>query len=123
MIRKIGGTFLLLLLVGCASMVAETPTQRVFAVQADFNAPLAVAVAYESQPRCKEGQGSLDGCSETKVVDILRSAAKDVDNALKSAQTVVRTPGVAESKINLAIAIAKAAVDDFIKICQNHNLM
>ncbi|WP_316978034.1 hypothetical protein [Shumkonia mesophila] len=111
-----------LLLGACASMQAETPAQRVFAAQADFNAPLAVAVAYESQPRCLEGQSQLAGCSDPAVVDILRSAYRDAAAALAAAQTAVRTPGIAESKVALAVAAARAAVDVFVAVVNNHGL-
>ena len=123
MIKKLLLPILTIVLVGCASFEAKTPTQRVFAVQADFTGVLAAAVAYESQPRCVAGQTFINGCSDQKIVDILRAAYKDAFAAIKAAQDVARTPGVSDSKITLAIATATAAVNAFTKICQEHNLL
>lgn len=111
-----------MLVAACASFEAETPAQRVFAAQADFNGPLAIVVAYESQPRCLEGQNALDGCSDLAVVAALRSAYLDAKAALSAAQTAVRTPGIAESRVNLAVAAARAAVEAFVAIVNNHKL-
>lgn len=121
--KRILPVFLAVLLTACASLVAETPAQRVYAAQADFNAPLAAAVAYESQPRCLAGQSRLAACSDPAVVAILRQAYRDAAAALKAAQDMVRTPGVTESKTAAAIAAARAAVDVFVAVVNNHHLM
>lgn len=118
----ISGAICVALLGACASLTAKTPAQRVYALQADFNAPLAVAVAYESQPRCAENQSQLSGCSDAKVVAILRKGYLDAAAALKAAQDTVRTPGVEDSKITLAIAAATNAITAFKTIVETHNL-
>ena len=110
------------LLAGCASLIAETPAQRVYAIQADYNGPLAAAVAYESQPRCEDGQSQLDGCSDTKVVDLLRKADNDVNAAVRAAQKTVRTPEVNDSTVKLAITTLRQAIAAFEVILANHDI-
>ena len=100
-----------LFLGACAVFQADTPAQKVFAIQADYNAVLAAAVAYESQPRCAEGIGSDEqACSETSVVDALRRADDNAWIALRAAQEVVRTPGASDSTLSLAVTSATTAV-------------
>jgi hypothetical protein len=128
-VRPGGGTAVLvallavgLLAAACASRIAETPAQRVFAAQADFNGALAVAVAYESQPRCLEGQSRVSACSDPAVVTVIRLAYLDAAAALGAAQTAVRTPGAGESNVAMAVAAARAAIDVFIAVVNNHGL-
>lgn len=111
-----------LFLSGCAYLVAETPAQKVYAIQADYNGPLAAAVAYESQPRCVGLQTSIEGCSEVKVVEALRKADDDVNAALRAAQNVVRTPGVSDSKVNLALVSFKQVIAAFEVILADHGI-
>ena len=51
--------WLLAALAACASLEAQTPAQRVFALKSDYRAVLALAVAYESLPRCPVATASL----------------------------------------------------------------
>lgn len=97
-----------LFLTGCASREAETPTQRVFALQADYNALLALAVAYESQPRC--GPGERLGCSDADVVAEIRRADNHAFDAIRTAQNLVRSPNARDSPVQLALAGAIEAV-------------
>jgi len=100
-----------LFLGACAIFQADTPAQKVFAIQSDYNAVLAAAVAYESQPRCEEGIGSDEqACSETSVVDALRRTDDNAWIALRAAQEVVRTPGASDSALSLAVTSATKAV-------------
>lgn len=102
--------FALLAACGTASEQAKSPAQRVFAVQADYNALLAAAVAYESQPRCTAGQSRIDRCSDPKVVTVMREADDKAFLAIKAAQDTVRTPGATDNTINLAISGASQAI-------------
>ena len=105
---------LMILLAGCATRVGETPAQVVYGLQGDYNAALAIASAYESQPRCLEGQDLTEAvCSDPDAVEAIRSADNKAYAALVGAQEVVRTPGATDSAVSLAIASARAALDFF----------
>lgn len=103
----------------CASIEAETPAQRIFALQSDYNGLLAVAVAYESRPRCV-GPARLD-CSDAGAVAEIRKADNDAYAILRSAQAVARQPGA--SGANLIFASAQAAIDALRKILVNRGIM
>lgn len=103
----------------CASIEAKTPAQRIYALQADYNALLAVAVAYESRPRCA-GPPRLD-CSDPGAVAEIRKADTDAHAVLRAAQAVARTPGASPS--NLIFASAHAAIDALRKILVNRGIL
>lgn len=111
---------LVFILVGCASRQAETPAQRVFALQADYNAMLAVAVAYESQPRC--GPVVAPPCSKAAVVDQLRRADDHAFDALQSAQRVIRSNDARESPLQVAMAAAVEAVGLFRRTLEREKI-
>lgn len=106
--RRLSCILLVLAITACASLEAETPAQRVFAAQADYNGLLALAVAYESQPRC--GAEATLACSSVKIVDRIRKADNEAHATLRGAQDVVRTPGVSDSTAKLALAVAVKAI-------------
>lgn len=97
-------------LAGCATATsgAKTPAQRVFALQADYNAALNLAVAYESQPRCTPVLTS--GCSSLSIVVEIRRADDAAYAAVKGAQNTVRTPGTSESTMELAMVGAANSI-------------
>ena len=104
----------LFLLAGCATRVGDTPAQVVYGLQADYNAALAIALAYESQPRCEDGQDLTEAvCSDPEVVEIIRAADDKAWAGIAAAQDVVLTPGATDDAVSLAIASARAAVDVF----------
>lgn len=107
-------------LVGCASTVGDSPAQRAFGVQSDYDGLLKVAVAYESQPRCTATV--TKACSSPSVVAIIRKADLDVYPAIKAMQDTVRTPGTSTSTMNLAITGALNAVGAFRTILTNHGI-
>lgn len=113
---------LLLLAPGCntAENVAKTPAQRVFAVQADYNAALNLALAYESLPRCSAAITS--GCSQPAVVTELRRADNVAYSAIKAAQDTVRTPGASNSTIELVMTGAANAVGVFRTVLRTYNI-
>lgn len=111
--------------VGCASIQASKNSQietKVFAASADYNAILSVAVAYESQPRCAVGQRPL-GCSDVKVVAIIRKSDLTASAALKAAEDTARTPGVSESTAQLALTAAVNAVSALREILLVHGIL
>ncbi len=106
--RRLLAVWLLAALAACASLEAETPAQRVFALKSDYRAALAVAVAYESLPRCPIVTTSF--CSEPGVVSLLRQADRRAELALNGAEQVVRSPAASESAVALALEAARSAV-------------
>ncbi len=100
--------WLLVALAACASLEAETPAQRVFALKSDYRAVLALAVAYESLPRCPVA--SAPPCSEPGVVAGLRWADRRAEVALDGAEQVVRSPAASEGAVALALEAARTAV-------------
>lgn len=112
-----------LLLAACASMEAKSPAQRVYAIQADYNALLSAAVAYESQPRCVEGQSRVNPCSDPKAVAEIRKGDDAAAAALKAAQDTVRTPGATANAVSLALTGASNAVAALRSILTTYGVM
>lgn len=112
---------LVAILAACASTVAQTPQQRVFALQTEYNGVLTAAVAYESQPRCTAVVTTK--CSSTSIVAIIRKADIDAYAALKAAQDTVRAPGASDSTITLAITGAVNAIGAMKTVLTNHGVM
>lgn len=101
-------------LAACASIVAETPQQRVFALKSDYRALVAVALAYESQPRCDEVAEETLSCSDEDAVKVIRQADANADAALDAAESVVRSEAAASGDtIELVLESATEAVNLF----------
>jgi len=108
---------------GCASSVAETPAQRVYALQSEYAALLAAAVAYESQPRCIPPATSLTmACSQEDWVLEIRTADNDAYTTIRAAQDVVRDPNTT-GNIGTALSIARSALTVFNQVLVNHHLI
>jgi hypothetical protein len=110
----------LLMLAACASQVAETPAQRVYALQADYNAALAAAVAYESQPRCEEGEWS--GCSDPEAVAQIRRADDHAHDALQAAQSTVRGAAGGDG-VETALIAAREAVGALRRVLEREGVI
>lgn len=91
----------------CATIEAQTPAQRVFALKSDYRAVLILAVTYESLPRCPEAPV----CSDPDVVELIQYADDKAAFALDGAEQVVRSEAASESTTSLAIEAAKKALD------------
>lgn len=103
-----------LALSACASYVPpapETPEQAVFLAKSTYAVTLSTVAGYEALPRC--GVGAPKVCSDPVTVDVIRKADDVAYAVLNEAEALVRTPGVAESKMLLAIEAAKRAVSAF----------
>lgn len=99
----------------CASLVAETPQQRVFALKSDYAGLAALALTYESLPRCDETEEQI--CSEPDVVDVIRQADSNADVALDEAEALVRDPAFTDgSTFELVYASAQSAVRLFERV-------
>ena len=101
----------LLALTSCATFRADTPSQRLFGIQADYNGALAVAVAYESQPRC--APVPVQPCSDTTTVIKMRAADDVAWSLLRNAQAIARNPDSAATTVSAAIDAALTAVSAF----------
>ena len=102
--RQLAYGFVLILLVACAT--ASTPAQRVFQIQNNYNAGLAVAVAYKALPTC--GPGITPVCKKDEVVKELQDADNIAAPALDTAQKAVRTGTLDVAQT--AVIAAQAAV-------------
>lgn len=102
-------------LVGCASVVIDTPAQRVFAATQAYNAALSVAVAYRNLPPCTAPVKQVV-CADKGVVATIQKADIVAFEALKSAQTVVRATGQTESSLQAAVRWATEAIGAFSRI-------
>jgi hypothetical protein len=106
---------LALMLGGCAGPSASPTTntaalqQKVLAAEVAYEAPLALAVAYNKRPRCTVPP-TIVLCSEPVVVEQLRKANHAVMTAFGAAMNVASTPGVSESAVVAAIAVATDAI-------------
>jgi hypothetical protein len=109
------------LLAGCASRLAETPAQMVFAVQTEYNGLLAIALAYESMPRCSETRPQP--CSDPLIVEEIRKADNDAWAALLAAQEVVRSGQLQGSVFDASMVIAKGLIQTFTNVLANRGLI
>lgn len=98
----------LLFLAACtATKTAETPAQRLFALQGEFNIALRTATAYTSKPACSATVPV--GCHEPEVKARIVSAAERADNALKTAKSALDT-AAAEGRVAAAGQAIRALV-------------
>jgi hypothetical protein len=112
-----------LTLTGCASTTAETPAQRVYALQSEYAALLAAAVAYESQPRCIPPQTSATApCSQADWVEEIRKADDDAYAAIREAQNIVRDPNTTGG-ISTALSVARSALNVLNQVLVTHHLI
>lgn len=114
---------LVILLGACASQVAETPAQRVFALQSDYNGLLAAALTYESQPRCAAGQSSVTSpCSNPQVVADIRAVETDAARQIKAAQDTVRSGADTSTQV-LALNLASNALAGFRNVLLSRGVL
>ena len=94
----------LLILAGCGVHGAETPAQRLYALQADFNLMQRAVLAYTERPDCTP-PGIVVACARPPVRDRLRQAAAEALTALRTARTSLgRGDGAAGAALPLAAA-------------------
>jgi hypothetical protein len=113
--KKLATVFLFTLLAACATGIGETPAQKVFAATQVYDAALTAAVAYKKLPPCNAAPRPVL-CSDAAVVATLQKADTVAYEALKSAQTVVRTPTATQSALQTAIAWATEAASAFSRV-------
>lgn len=100
-------------LAACASAQPTTNTaalqQKVLAAEVAYEAPLSWAVAYNQRPRCTVPK-TIVLCSDPNIVVQLRRANHAVMEAFGAAMKIASTPGVTESAVVAAIAVANDAI-------------
>ncbi len=102
----------LIALGACAIFEADTLRQKVFAMGADYNAVLSVALEYESLPRCPEGVGSdEEACSEVSVVAEIRLRAQEVEIVLDTLERLAQDHTTTHYTLTTAIDVARRAID------------
>ena len=107
---------LILLLALAACQPSPQPTvstaaaqKMVLEAEIAYEAVLTVAVAYSERPRCVEPRTVIT-CSDPTIVAKLRAANDQISKALFAAMNVASTPGVTESKVVAAIAVATQGI-------------
>lgn len=104
------------LLSACATAgVGETAAQKVFAATGVYDAALTAAVAYKKLPACTAVPKPVL-CSDASVVATLQKADTVAFEALKSAQTVVRSTSSSQSALQTAVSWATEAAGAFSRV-------
>lgn len=119
--RKFLAVAILVTLSACASLIAETPAQRVFAAKQDYRALLTLAVDYVELPRCDETERTL--CSDADAVARIQKIDRYVEVALDEAEGIVRTPGLTGDALSLAIRSAESAIAVFRVVLTEEGLL
>ncbi len=106
------------LLHGCTTATVETDTarKRFAAIKTDYASVLAVAVQYESLPRCP----ALEPCSDPGVVRQLRKAQIDARTVLDGYEAALKVPG---ADLSSWIRRSVAAVSAIQTIATNRGLI
>lgn len=116
MIRNLLVAVTMLALSACATLGTNaTPAQKVFAATGVYETALTVAVAYKRLPPCTATPKPIL-CSDVGVVATLQKADNVAFEALKSAQTVVRSTSSTQSALSTAVAWATEAANAFSRI-------
>jgi hypothetical protein len=68
----------------CAARDAETPAQKLFAVQSEFNAVLQPVKSYVTQPEC--GPAVVVGCADTAVKSTIKRLVAEAGTAIGAAR-------------------------------------
>jgi len=107
---------LILILVLAACQPSPQPTVNTAAAQKmvleaeiAYEAVLTVAVAYNKRPRCTEPRTVIT-CSDPTTVARLRVINAKIMESFVAAMNVASTPGITESKVVAAIAVATQGI-------------
>lgn len=100
-----------------ACTTPSTPAQAIYAAHGGYATALAVAVAYKNLPDCALPSAPVL-CKKMAVLDVVQKADDVAYATLTGAQATIRTPGVEDSRIKLAVAAATNAVAAFQSIVQ-----
>jgi hypothetical protein len=107
----------LMFVAGCATTgTGTTPAQTVFSATQKYDIALTAAVTYKNLPPCG---GATPICSDKAVVATLQKADNVAYEALKSAQTVVRSTGQSATAMETAAAWALEAAGAFGRIASS----
>ena len=99
-------------LLGCVH--TDTPEQAVFQAKADYEALLMLAVKYRNQPLCWPGASPLAlGCSDSKVVALVRTADNAAEAVLDNAEATVRDGTATPAQKQQAVQAAQSSITSF----------
>lgn len=104
-----------ILLMACAK--PDTPAQDIYLVESDYAVALRLEVAYDGLPRCGL-KTSPKLCSSLPVMQKVRQIDNVAWDAIRNAETAVRTKGFSDSNVATAVASAKALVKTYTDITQ-----
>jgi hypothetical protein len=113
--------FVLLLVAACVTPIAETPAQRVFALQSEYTALLSLAVKYKELTPCPETTNPV--CSEPEVVSKIQRADTAAWAAIQTAQDYVRDPDSKGDAFNRVFSAARALVSNFNSLAEPLRLL
>ncbi len=97
-----------LTLTSCASLDAETPAQKLFAAQSEFNLYQRIVIVYLSQPECSGAV--VVGCAKPEVKATLKSMAVRIKSSLALAKTSLETVRAMGSVAAAASLVRELAV-------------
>ena len=123
MFKRFTAAVFLVVLTSCASLIAETPAQRVFAAKQDYKALLTVANEYADLPRCDDPLTTVVLCSDFDVIERMQKVDRYVEVTLDEAEDIVRTPGLTDDALSLAIRSAESAVEVFRVVLTEEGLL
>lgn len=86
----------------------KTPQQAVYLAMGDYHQLIALAVEYNSRPRCGDGAPKI--CSNVAIVEQLRKANRTAQAALFAAEDTVFNPKFSGSVLDAAALAAVNAV-------------
>lgn len=125
MTRIIAAIVLAFAVTACAQP-STTPTvntaalqQKVLEAETSYEVPLRLAIAYNQRPRCTVPP-TVIVCSDVGVISQLRKANHNIITAFDAAMTVASTPGVSESAVVAAIAVATNLIPPLQKILDSY---
>jgi protein involved in sex pheromone biosynthesis len=103
---------LLLVVSACASRIAETPAQKVYALKSEFNAALPTITAF-----VESDKASL--AVKKEILNLVKAAEK----GLKEAEDVVRKPNgtVTDAAVAASFAVAREAVNRLLLYWKEHD--
>ncbi len=86
----------------------KTPQQAVYLAMGDYHQLIALAIEYNSRPRCGDGAPKI--CSDTAIIEQLRKANRTAQAALFAAEDTVFNPKFSGSVLDAAALSAVNAV-------------
>lgn len=113
--------------VAACAAPAPTPTastaalqQKVLLAETAYEAPLAIAIAYNKRPRCTVPV-TIVTCSEPAVVAEMRRINRAIMVVFEKAMRIASTPGVSEGAVMTQLVIAAGLQNDIQNVIAAYN--